>query len=151
MRSDPQRLYPVPAELVLGALPDLDRRAERVVRILAGRGGALISTDRLARRIGLANRQALGRLLRANGLPSPAQLAQWVEVASFAFHWERDGISVAKRVLDAGGDPAVRYRRIERLTGVPWNDLQERGLAWVLARIAAEGGRFGRLRLHKAG
>ena len=152
MRSEPPRLYPVPAELILGALPALDEKAERLVRILAERGGALISTDTLARRVGLANRQALGRLLRANRLPAPARLAQWIELASFALHYERDGTTIAARMLDAGRDPAVRYRRIERLTGAAWQELQGRGVAWVLERMAAESGRrLGNPRLRKAG
>lgn len=138
MRQESAALYPVPAAIVLGAMPSLTPRAEMVVRILSARGGSLISTDRLAQRTGLDNRHALNRELADCGLPPPARLAHWIEAVSFILHWKAGGTAVASRELSVGRDPAVIYRRIRRLTGASWNEVQQRGLAWLLMELASE-------------
>src|SRR5688572_27231887 len=56
----------------------LDRRAHRVLEALLESGGVLGSANALASEAGLRNRHRLGRLLRAEGLPGPRRLPEWL-------------------------------------------------------------------------
>ena len=97
--------------------------------------GTIGSTAAVARRLGLANRFALARMMRRDGLPGLRELSAWVGLLGWVAVAERSGMSlfvIAGRWHKA---PALCYRIAKRLTGLTWLQLRRRGLDWVLGRF----------------
>lgn len=87
--------------------------------------------------VGMRSRFQLARVLEREGLPALEELAAWIRVLLWVAHWEASGTSLSRRALSEIRDPAVCYRTVERVTGVPWSKVRVRGFDWVLLTLVA--------------
>lgn len=97
--------------------------------------GRVMSASFLAARAGLANRHQLARLFHREGLPSIDDTCAWIHLLTWAATWETERKSLCRSALCSGRDPAVCYRVVRRLTGLPWSEVRNLGTAWVLLRL----------------
>src|SRR5712692_3302372 len=114
--------------------PKLSLRARAVVDALFLSGGSIGTAHEVASRLGLRNRFELARLLKAEGLPPLHDLAAWASVVAWVQHAERTGQSLCQLAFRAHKDPAVCYRTVKRVTGLPWQELKVEGIREVLQR-----------------
>jgi hypothetical protein len=122
--------------LVLAALPPLVPQTRRIVEELIARRGYPGAAAMFAASVGMRNRFQLARLLRRVGLPSLEVLAGWIKVLTWVVEWETGEIALCRTALEAARDPAVCYRRVEAVTGLPWSRLRHLGSGWVVMRMA---------------
>jgi len=119
--------------LLLSTLSWISPTSREAVVLLATFGA--MGADPLARRLGLQSRFQLGRILAHDGLPPLQELKSWIRVVGWVLEWERKGISLCRSALGRDIDPAICYRLVRRLTGVPWTEVRYRGLAWTLLQL----------------
>lgn len=113
-------------------LPTLSQRTRVILDALLTGDGSMGSVRAAAERMGLRNRFALARLLRADGLPPPRELADWVRMLLWVTDYERRPVSLFRLAIRYHRSPAVCYRTVKRLTGLRWTDVRARGVSWVL-------------------
>lgn len=128
---------PVAATLA-HALFWISRPARTVVDSIVEQRGFAGLTDCLARRIGVANRHLLNRVLRADGLPSCTKLSAWIRILFWVSEFESSGASLTQQALSAGRDPAVYFRTVRRVTGCDWRVVRYRGSDWVLLELLGQ-------------
>jgi len=69
------------------------------------------------------------------GLPRLERLAGWIRVLGWVLAAELSDQSLSERELRTGRDPAVAYRTVKRVTGLPWGTVRRLGGAWVLLQL----------------
>lgn len=122
--------------LVGGALPWVSEEGMEVVRHLAARAPRVIDAEPLARRLGLGNRHALGRLLQRAGLPPYRELQAWIRVLVLVLEWEERGVGLHRSAQAAGRTTSGYSRVVQRVTrGIPWREVRVRGSAWLLLQM----------------
>lgn len=114
------------------AVPNRSDVSRATVQALARMGGDFGKADDLAREVGCRNRQALARVLLADGMPPLTELTGWVRILSWMIEVENTGLSLASLSLRASCDPASRYRTVRRITGRSWSDVRRFGTSWIL-------------------
>lgn len=119
------------------ALPRLSIRAQAIVDALLLNGGELGTASELAPYVGEANRFALARLLRREGLPPLHSLAAWTRVLTWIERAEESGCSLCQLAFRCKKDPAVCYRTVKRVTGLSWGALRRRGSSGLVAEFIA--------------
>jgi hypothetical protein len=97
--------------------------------------GRVLPARILAARAGLASRHQLARLFHREGLPSMDELSAWVHLLTWTMAWESERRSLCRSALRSGRDPAVCYRVVRRLTGLPWSEVRALGTAWLILRL----------------
>ncbi|MGH9891352.1 MAG: hypothetical protein ACREA0_05095 [bacterium] len=117
------------------ALPRLSVRGQTILDAVRLAGGTIGSTAMVARRLGLANRFALARMMQREGLPGLRELAAWVGLLGWVAVAERSGMPLFAIAVRSHKSPAVCYRTVRRLTGLTWMQLRERGWEWLLGRF----------------
>jgi hypothetical protein len=117
--------------------PNLSLRARAVIDAVFLSGGSIGTAHEVASRLGLRNRFALARLLKAEGLPPLHDLAAWASVVAWVQDAERTGQSLCQLAFRAHKDPAVCYRTVKRITGLQWQELKIEGITEVLQRFLA--------------
>jgi hypothetical protein len=118
-------------------LPRLSVQARAIVDALLLSGGSIGSATRVAERLGLPSRFALGRMLRRQGLPGLRELAAWVSLLDWVILTEHSQAPLFAIATHARRNPAVCYRTVKRLTGLTWAQLKGRGSRWVLRQFIA--------------
>lgn len=127
--------------IIHGALPrNLSFRTESLVDALILTRGRLRSADGVATRLGVADRFALRRLLRSDGLPSFRRLRSWVNVLQWTWGSSHLGQSIEQWAFMNGRSPASCYRVVRRVTGESWRVVTRRGIDWVVERFSEEVG-----------
>lgn len=106
-------------------------RARAVVEAVFLAGGSIGSAQTVARRLGLASRFKLARLLRREGLPPLHVLAEWATLLSWVVAAERDGASLCRMAFRSGRHPSACYRLVKDVTGMCWARVRILGAAWV--------------------
>jgi hypothetical protein len=122
------------------ARPALSAVARAIVDAVFLTAGRLGTADRVAQSLGLRNRFELARLLRREELPPLHRLTSWVKVLSWLEVTERDEISLCRLALELGRYPHACYRTVKTVTGLSWDELQSRGVEWVLQRFLTDCG-----------
>jgi hypothetical protein len=110
-------------------------RVRAIVEAVFFTGGAIGTLGEVARRLSLRNRFALARLLKQEGLPGLRELANWAAVLRWVMVSERTGATLCSQALASGRDPAVCYRIVRRVTGLPWAVVRKLGSSVVLERF----------------
>ena len=127
------------ARFIHRALPSsLSFRIESLVDALVLTGGSLGSSQDIARRLGLADRFSLCRLLRREGLPSYGRLRSWINIPLWIWVRGHLGYSLEQWAFLVGRNPAGCYRLVRRLTGESWRTVTRRGPAWVAKKFLAQ-------------
>jgi len=121
--------------LLQTALPDLSSASRAVVNTLGCLNGNAPSARELADWVGLRDRYQLARALRRDGLPPLEQLAGWTRVLYWMLEAETSGVSLRQLAQRENVDPAVAYRLVHRVTGVPWSQAQRAGVPLALLRL----------------
>ncbi len=121
--------------LLQTALPELSSASRAVVSALGCLNGNAPSARDLAAWIGLRDRYQLARVLRRDGLPPLEQLAGWTRVLYWMLEAESSGASLRQLAQRERLDPAVAYRLVHRVTGLPWSQAQRAGLPVALVRL----------------
>ncbi len=119
-------------------MPWLSFRARSLVDAMLLTRGSIGSATGVARRIGLANRFGLSRILRREGLPSLSRLSAWIAVLCWTWTWETHHESLGRLARTDDRDPAFCYRLVRRLTNKPWRVVRELGTGWVLQNLLEE-------------
>src|SRR5882757_9546349 len=102
-------------------------RAQAVLDALRLSGGSIGGSTEVARRLGLADRFALTRLLRSGGLLPLNDLARWTKVLTWVRRWEKVRIPLYVQAMDDGKEPASYYRTVVRATGLVWSEARKLG------------------------
>ena len=121
--------------LLQTALPELSSASRAVVSTLGCLNGNAPSARDMAAWVGLRDRYQLARVLRRDGLPPLEQLAGWTRVLYWMLEAESSGASLRQLAQRERVDPAVAYRLVHRVTGLPWSQAQRAGLAVALLRL----------------
>jgi len=122
-------------EALRGALPTLSPRTWAILDALVTSDASTACARAAARRQGLRDRFALRRLLRADGLPPPHELADWIRILLWVNDYEGHPTSLFRLAGQYHLHPAVCYRAVKRLTGLRWTDVRVRGVDWVLGAL----------------
>jgi hypothetical protein len=69
------------------------------------------------------------------GLPRLERLAGWIRVLGWVLAAELSDQALSQRELSNGRDPAIAYRTVKRVTGLPWGTVRRLGAAWVLLQL----------------
>jgi DNA-binding beta-propeller fold protein YncE len=126
--------------LLQTAFPDLSSESRAVVNTLGCLNGNAPSARDMATWVGLRDRYQLARALRRDGLPPLEQLAGWTRVLYWMIEAETTGVSLRQLAQRERVDPAVAYRLVQRVTGVPWSQAQRAGLPVALVRLSERRG-----------
>jgi YVTN family beta-propeller protein len=121
--------------LLQTALPELSSASRAVVSTLGCLNGNAPSARDMAVWVGLRDRYQLARVLRRDGLPPLEQLAGWTRVLYWMLEAETSGASLRQLAQRERVDPAVAYRLVHRVTGLPWSQAQRAGLSLALLRF----------------
>lgn len=121
--------------LLQTALPELSPASRAIVNTLGCLNGNAPSARELADWVGLRDRYQLARALRRDGLPPLEQLAGWTRVLYWMIEAETSGVSLRQLAQREKVDPAVAYRLVHRVTGVPWSQAQRAGVPLALLRL----------------
>ena len=122
-------------DLILAALlPWLSTEGRAALRATVAAGGEL-DADSLARKLGLANRFHLNRLLKREGLPAFGGLSDWISVLALTLESETTGASLLHLASTRQLEPATCYRRFRRTLGLSWRESRERGIGWMLLKF----------------
>ena len=114
------------------ALPHLSFRMRSIVDAVMLAGGTIGSSARVAHRVGLSSRFALGRIMRREGLPALHELTAWITLLRWTTAAASRRTSLFELATQSHRSPAASYRLVKRLTGLTWVQLQARGASWVL-------------------
>ncbi|HKV72179.1 MAG TPA: hypothetical protein VJN62_13070, partial [Gemmatimonadales bacterium] len=122
-------------DVILAALlPWLSTEGRAALRATVAAGGEL-DADSLARKLGLANRFHLNRLLKREGLPAFGALSDWISVLALTLESETTGASLLHLASTRQLEPATCYRRFRRTLGLSWRESRERGIGWMLLKF----------------
>ncbi|HMJ58255.1 MAG TPA: YncE family protein [Gemmatimonadales bacterium] len=121
--------------LLQTALPELSSASRAVVNTLACLNGNALSARDMAEWVGLRDRYQLARALRRDGLPPLEQLAGWSRVLYWISESESSGASLRQLAQRDHVDPAVAYRLVHRVMGLPWSEAQRAGLSVAVLRL----------------
>lgn len=121
--------------LLQTALPELSSASRAVVSTLGCLNGNVTSAREMAAWVGLRDRYQLARVLRRDGLPPLEQLAGWTRVLYWMLEAESSGASLRQLAQRERVDPAVAYRLVQRVTGLPWSQAQRAGVPVALLRL----------------
>lgn len=121
--------------LLQTALPELSSASRAVVNTLGCLNGNAPSARDMAVWVGLRDRYQLARALRRDGLPPLEQLAGWTRVLYWMLEAESSGVSLRQLAQRDRVDPAVAYRLVHRVTGLPWSKAQRAGLPVAVLRL----------------
>lgn len=135
--GDAQRRASV-EQLVFAALPPLSQRGRDTVRGLIETCGLGWPADRIARRLGFANRHALARLLDTEGLPPYRLLTHWILILGWVLEWEERRTPLFRQAKGGGRWPRAFRRVIQARTGLGWTEVRARGAMWVAAQLAEQ-------------
>jgi YVTN family beta-propeller protein len=122
------------------ALPELSSASRAVVSALGCFNGVAPSAKEMAAWVGLRDRYQLARTLRRDGLPPLEQLAGWTRVLYWMLEAEASGASLRQLAKRERVDPAVAYRLVQRVTGLPWSKAHRAGLSVALLRLGERRG-----------
>jgi hypothetical protein len=122
-------------EALRSALPTLSPRTWAILDALVTSDASTASARAAARRQGLRDRFALRRLLRADGLPPPHALGEWVRLLLWVSAYQEHPVSLLRLARHYHKNPAVCYRAVKRLTGLHWTDVRARRLDLVLRAL----------------
>ena len=111
--------------------PGMALLASAVVEAIMLTEGPIGSAHAVARRLGLANRFQLARLLKREGLPPLHRIAEWATLESWVTAAERDGVSLSNIALRAKKHASACYRLVKEITGLGWEDVRVLGSSWV--------------------
>jgi hypothetical protein len=117
------------------ALPWLTTRGRLVIDRLVACQGHVGSAAAFAAALDLRDRHQLERVMLREGLPRLERLAGWVRVLGWVLAAEVSDQALSQRELRSGRDPAVAYRTVKRVTGLPWGTVRQLGGAWVLLQL----------------
>lgn len=106
-----------------------------MVSTLGCLNGNAPSARDMAAWVGLRDRYQLARVLRRDGLPPLEQLAGWTRVLYWMLEAESSGTSLRQLAQREHVDPAVAYRLVHCVTGLPWSQAQRAGLPVALLRL----------------
>lgn len=134
---------------IRAARPHLTFHARVIVEAIHLSEGSIGAAEDVARRLGLANRFQLARLLKRDGLPSLHRLAGWTTVLSWVLTAERTGASLCRMAFRGDRYPAACYRLVVEVTGLRWGEVRALGSRWVLRRFLQEIGEAGAERIHE--
>jgi hypothetical protein len=84
---------------------------------------------------GCATVLALRRLLRADGLPPPHALGEWVLLLLWVSDYQEHPVSLLRLAKHYRKNPAACYRAVKRLTGLHWTEVRARRLDLVLRAL----------------
>ena len=84
-----------------------------------------------ARVLGHDSGDAHDEALRERNLPPFKLLRDWVYVVLLLEREERGQPSVHQWVRRQNGDPAMYYRFVKKVTGLPWREVKKRGSLWA--------------------
>jgi len=121
--------------LLHAALPELSSASRAVLSTLGCLNGNAPSARDMAAWVGLRDRYQLARALRRDGLPPLEHLAGWTRVVYWLLEAESSGASLRQLAQREHVDPAVAYRLVHRVTGLPWSQAQRAGLTVALLRL----------------
>jgi YVTN family beta-propeller protein len=121
--------------LLQAALPELSSASRAVLSTLGCLNGNAPSARDMAAWVGLRDRYQLARALRRDGLPPLEHLAGWTRVVYWLLEAESSGASLRQLAQREHVDPAVAYRLVHRVTGLPWSQAQRAGLTVALLRL----------------
>ena len=121
--------------LLQTALPELSPASRAVVNTLGCLNGNAPSARDMAAWVGLRDRYQLARALRRDGLPPLEYLAGWTRVVYWLLEAESSGASLRQLAQREQVDPAVAYRLVHRVTGLPWSQAQRAGLTVALLQL----------------
>jgi len=108
-----------------------------VLDALAACGGSVESAQLFAVGLGFKNRHQLARLLEREGLPVLEELAAWARLLDWRLQWERNQTGLCRLAIVSGLEPAVCYRTVKRLTGLPWTTVRDRSIEWTMTQLRA--------------
>ena len=128
-------MHPLLPHLLQCSLLELSPSASAVVDAIAAGTGSFVSSTALARKLGLRDRHALDRLLQSEGLPTYKQLSGWIRVLGWVLSWETDRVALSSSALRSGKNAGIYARTVRRVTGLPWNEVRDRGSSWVLLEL----------------
>src|SRR5947207_15092127 len=95
------------AQFIHEAVPQcLSFRTQSLVDALILTGGSLGSAEDVARLLGVADRFALYRLLRHDGLPSFRRLRSWINALTWTWAWNHKGHYLSRCAFAHGRLPA---------------------------------------------
>lgn len=123
-------------QLTLAALPPLTRRGHEVVGALLETASLGWSAERVAHRLGFANRHALARFLDSEGLPPVRHLTHWLLILGWVLEWEEHQTSLFQQARNGRRWPRAARRIIQVRTGLPWAEVRARGSMWVASELA---------------
>jgi YVTN family beta-propeller protein len=121
--------------LLQAALPELSSASRAVLSTLGCLNGNAPSARDMAAWVGLRDRYQLARALRRDGLPPLEHLAGWTRVVYWLLEAESSGASLRQLAQREHMDPAVAYRLVHRVTGLPWSQAQRAGLTVALLQL----------------
>jgi hypothetical protein len=128
-------MVPLRSPLIPAGVTLLSAPARFVVDAATLEAGPIGTAAHVAKQVGLRNRFQLARLLEHEGLPPLHVLVGWARVIGWIEDWEDRRMALSRQVLRTGSDPAVAYRLVRRLTGMPWTELRRKGSAWAWAHF----------------
>lgn len=105
------------------------------IHAVAACRGVVASAELFAMGLGFRSRHQLARLLDGEGLPPLRELAAWTRLVNWLLAWDQAGTSLCRMAVETSADPAVCYRSVKRLTGLPWSTVRARGVPWVLIQL----------------
>lgn len=94
--------------------------------------------DRAAAALGVNSRRSLEGRMRKHGFPTLRQLQDWLRVLALLHGWEAFGHRLQQQAFNASSEPAVLWRAVHRVTGLPWSGAQKVGFATWLWRCHTE-------------
>lgn len=94
-----------------------------------------LGADALAKKLGLANRFHLTRLLRREGLPPFGPLSDWISILALTLESEATGRSLLHLAQSRRLEVATCYRRFRRTLGLSWRESRARGIGWMLLKF----------------
>lgn len=110
----------------------ITERAQVVLALLSC-DSTRTSAISVARLLGYSSSDALRKFLRSAALPPFELLRDWYLVVQLA-ELHANGTSIAKSTMWRGSYPSVYYRFVERVTGIPWSVVREKGVTWAKMR-----------------
>jgi hypothetical protein len=119
-------------------LPGLSAGGRQFLDLLVAHRGTATSPRFVAAALGLGNRHQLRRMLEREGLPSYEIVSAWVRVLWWVAEWEFHKVSLCELALGSGGDPAILYRTVRRVTGLGWTEARACGTAMLALRLRAQ-------------
>ena len=119
------------------SLPLRSPVAVRAIDALIQAHGLVPSVDELAQSLGFKSRHQLACELSRAGVPPVTTLAGWLRVLLWLAEHELERKSLCRSSLEQSRDPAIGYRVVKRVTGLPWTTVRTQGLGWWAMEFVA--------------